>query len=207
VPATARVGVRLRDATAPAHVEAPEEVPGVRPVTGLPAPLELLRRHLPSPGRTGARRSRVVSTAVPAPRRGHARTADAPHLATVAQSPFPDASPPRDVRPLWPARERGPRTAVHPPEETAPTRPDVPVPAPLPTASERLGPAPVLTVSHPPLFEPDPVGAQTVPIAGATLRRGAVRDAAVPDFLDSVDLTNRIARVLRDEARRHGIEV
>jgi hypothetical protein len=39
------------------------------------------------------------------------------------------------------------------------------------------------------------------------LRRGAAADAQPPDFLDTAELTTRMAQVLRDEARRHGIGV
>lgn len=205
-PATARAAGRFGDATPHARVEVPEVAPGNRPVTGPAATAEVLRRSLPSPDRTGARRSRADGPAEPAPRRRRPRAADAPDLVTDRERPFPDGPSPRGRRRWWPAPE-GARTAPRPPEEPAPLRADLPVPVPVPTASERLGPAPVVTASHPPLYEPDPVGAPTVPITGATLRRGAARDAGVPDFLDSADLTDRIARVLQDEARRHGIEV
>ena len=76
-----------------------------------------------------------------------------------------------------------------------------------PTASERLGAAPVVTSSHPALVAPEPIGASAIPAASGTLRRGAARDAQPPDFLDNAELTARMAQVLRDEARRHGIGV
>jgi hypothetical protein len=44
-----------------------------------------------------------------------------------------------------------------------------------------------------------------MPVASATLRRAARRDAVPGDFLDDEELSRRIARVLHDEARRHGI--
>ncbi|WP_250285223.1 hypothetical protein [Frankia sp. CiP1_Cm_nod2] len=74
-----------------------------------------------------------------------------------------------------------------------------------PTASARLDPAPVMTASHPALVAS--AGLPVIPVAGASLRRGAERDATGPDLLDDAELTRRIARVLQDEARRHGIEV
>ncbi|HEY7009175.1 MAG TPA: hypothetical protein VH395_09555 [Jatrophihabitantaceae bacterium] len=204
-PATARVAGRFRDAAPRARVEVPVAAPAGRPVTGPVAPAELLHRHLPSADPAGARRTRPAATAEPAPRRGRLRAADDSHRVTGREGPLPDAPSPRGTRRGWPVPERARRTTARLAEESA--RSDLPVPVPVPTASERLGPAPVVTASHPPLYEPDPVGAPTVPITGATLRRGAARDAAVPDFLDSADLTDRIARVLQDEARRHGIEV
>lgn len=76
-----------------------------------------------------------------------------------------------------------------------------------PTASERLGAAPVVTPSHPALVGPERAGAPAIPAASGTLRRGAARDAQPPDFLDNAELTARMAQVLRDEARRHGIGV
>ena len=76
-----------------------------------------------------------------------------------------------------------------------------------PTASERLGAAPVVTSSHPALVAREPIGAPTIPAASGTLRRGAARDAQPPDFLDNAELTARMAQVLHDEARRHGIGV
>ena len=76
-----------------------------------------------------------------------------------------------------------------------------------PTASERLGAAPVVTSSHPALVAPEPIGAPTTPAASGTLQRGAARDAQPPDFLDNAELTARMAQVLHDEARRHGIGV
>ena len=54
------------------------------------------------------------------------------------------------------------------------------------------------------MLAPDPFG-PPMPVASATIRRGAERDAALPSFLDDEELTRRIARVLHDEARRHGI--
>ncbi len=64
-----------------------------------------------------------------------------------------------------------------------------------------------MTASHPALIAPAAGGLPVIPVAGATLRRGAERDGAGLDPLDGAELTRRIAQVLLDEARRHGIEV
>jgi hypothetical protein len=84
---------------------------------------------------------------------------------------------------------------------------DVGAPDAPPTASDRLGPAPVLTDSEPTVVAPAAGADRTMPVASGTLRRAAGRDAAPPDFLDDAELSRRMARVLQDEARRSGIEV
>jgi hypothetical protein len=195
-PATSRTARRVDAAMGADKRRATTVPPGRQPVTGRTAPKELLYRRT-TPYRTtawerSAERS-VPAFPEPVPRR----------LAYRHSAP---AGAPADLSELEHRRGRRVRR-LRPIEAPVEHRDDLPIPIPPPTASERLGPAPVVTASHPAMVEPDPVGAPTIPIAGATLRRGAARDAETPDFLDSAELTSRIAQVLEDEARRHGIEV
>ncbi|MFH0344621.1 MAG: hypothetical protein ACHBNF_21420 [Chromatiales bacterium] len=65
---------------------------------------------------------------------------------------------------------------------------------------------PNVTPSLPDLLPPQRVGAQPLPVAAATARRGAREEAAMNmDDLDT--LAGKIKQILDEQARRHGIDV
>jgi hypothetical protein len=170
------------------------EPPARQPIAGQVAPSDLLHRHAALHRRAepaGTRQAAGYEPFEPCP---HRRSRALPTIGERTAAPWTKLPPTKSQRPHGASADDTPTPGATP---TAPESP---------TASERLGPAPIVTASHPALVEPQPVGAPAMPAATASLRKGAERDAA-PDFLDRDALTERIARVLQDEARRHGIEV
>ncbi|MGI8426038.1 MAG: hypothetical protein ACR2M4_05465 [Actinomycetota bacterium] len=63
-----------------------------------------------------------------------------------------------------------------------------------------------MTPSLPDLLPPQRAGAQPLPVAAGTARRGAREEAAMNmDDLDT--LAGKIKHILDEQARRHGIDV
>jgi len=67
--------------------------------------------------------------------------------------------------------------------------------------------APTVTASQPYLEPPPAPYAPPIPVASASLRRGAQRERDETSPTADLDLTEKISRILDDEARRHGIDV
>jgi hypothetical protein len=184
--ASGRIRQRLRTSRPDTAADVP--LPQHLSISGNTAPERLLRRPpapAPQPAVTGGRPAASTKDPTEHAAGAHRSQQDAPTL----HKPRRTAPPPADRIDGLPSEHR--------PHRDSPA-------GGYPTESEKLGPAPISTPSHPAMVAPashEP----PMPVASASIHRGAGRDAAVPSFLDDEELTRRIARVLHDEARRHGI--
>lgn len=113
---------------------------------------------------------------------------------------------------------RGSQRAMLPDEKPAPEQPDagfqpepgmVDAPAAAQIRRSEFTPLapPGATGSLPPLAAPQKPYDPTLPVAAATLRYGAQREAAETAPEDLSDLATKIKRILDEEARRQGIHV